>query len=600
METSSQPPTADANQTEERPHRRRNHTHRRRKPRTDNTTKEEKEDRPKKREPLKGFKKDKLNKNQDSEEVCFICTEPIDYYAVAPCDHRTCHMCTLRLRVLYHTKNCAYCKAEAKRVVFTNESEKPYEEYKREDTPFYDRKYGIRFETEEMFRDTQVILQYNCPDEQCEAAFSQLHELKKHVKQVHERILCDLCLRNKKIFSHEHTMYTNSQLQKHHREGDASFNQEDESGFTGHPECVFCRTRFYGSDELFEHCRDKHEQCHLCVRNGVQHQYYANYESLEKHFQSDHYLCMYKECLNNKFVVFDTDIDLKAHEQTSSKIRLIEDDFPSINGSTTAVPLVTHRMQSLQLIGREEWPSLGEGRSSPSSSATTPEPSKPTIISRQAAALDRVADTLRNLDKMLQFRKYINQYTKEMTLTSEAFVDSVHELCNKDMKLTSKVLEHTKDMIDHDLQKADLERVWNHKKNPSAAPQVLTVNPRKPKVSNKGVWGKVALAARDAGAFPPLPTTRLTQPSPWSSSAASSRTGSEQNLQDLFPALPTSSTHSSRRADINAMLRKKNDNRWSNEPYSSTLSTDTDSQDESDSKQKKKKKGKQVLFRVGL
>lgn len=129
---------------------------------------------------------------------------------------------------------------------------------------------------------------------------------------------------------------------------------------------------------------------------------------------------------------------------------------------------------------------------------------------------------------------------------------------------------------------------------------MLTVNPRKPKVSNKGVWGKVALAARDAGAFPPLPTTRLTQPSPWSSSAASSRTGSEQNLQDLFPALPTSSTHSSRRADINAMLRKKNDNRWSNEPYSSALSTDTDSQDESDSKQKKKKKGKQVLFRVGL
>lgn len=153
-------------------------------------------------------------------------------------------------------------------------------------------------------------------------------------------------------------------------------------------------------------------------------------------------------------------------QQTSSKIRLIEDDFPSINGSTTAVPLVTHRMQSLQLSGREEWPSLGEGRSSPSSSATTPEPSKPTIISRQAAALDRVADTLRNLDKMLQFRKYINQYTKEMTLTSEAFVDSVHELCNKDMKLTSRVLEHTKDMIDHDLQKADLERVWNHKKNP--------------------------------------------------------------------------------------------------------------------------------------
>jgi hypothetical protein len=43
-------------------------------------------------------------------EACFICTEPVDYYSVAPCNHRTCHMCTLRLRVLYKTKNCAYCK----------------------------------------------------------------------------------------------------------------------------------------------------------------------------------------------------------------------------------------------------------------------------------------------------------------------------------------------------------------------------------------------------------------------------------------------------------------------------------------------------------
>jgi hypothetical protein len=93
-------------------------------------------------------------------------------------------------------------------------------------------------------------------------------------------IYSDLCLRNKKIFSHEHTLYTNAQLQKHHREGDASFNKEDETGFSGHPECNFCKTRFYGADELFAHCRDKHEQCFICVRNGVKNVYYADYAGL--------------------------------------------------------------------------------------------------------------------------------------------------------------------------------------------------------------------------------------------------------------------------------------------------------------------------------
>lgn len=45
-----------------------------------------------------------------SGELCFICTEPIVAYAVAACDHRTCHLCALRLRALYKTRNCAYCK----------------------------------------------------------------------------------------------------------------------------------------------------------------------------------------------------------------------------------------------------------------------------------------------------------------------------------------------------------------------------------------------------------------------------------------------------------------------------------------------------------
>jgi hypothetical protein len=97
-------------------------------------------------------------------------------------------------------------------------------------------------------------------------------------------IISDLCTRFKKIFTHEHTLFTPSQLTKHYKFGDKSFNKDDESGFTGHPDCAFCKNSFYGDDELFEHCRDKHEQCHICVRQNIRHQYYRNYDELVRFF----------------------------------------------------------------------------------------------------------------------------------------------------------------------------------------------------------------------------------------------------------------------------------------------------------------------------
>ncbi|ORY48127.1 hypothetical protein BCR33DRAFT_59075 [Rhizoclosmatium globosum] len=71
---------------------------------------------------------------------------------------------------------------------------------------------------------------------------------------------------------------------------------------------------FYGDDELYEHCRKSHEQCFLCTGVGIRHQYYENYDRLEQHFRKEHFCCMDPECLEKKFQVFFSDIDLKAHE----------------------------------------------------------------------------------------------------------------------------------------------------------------------------------------------------------------------------------------------------------------------------------------------
>jgi hypothetical protein len=116
-----------------------------------------------------------------------------------------------------------------------------------------------------------------------------------------------------------------------------------------------------------------------------------------------------------------------------------------------------------------------------------------------------------------------------------------------------------------------------------------------------GVWDKVASAAVDAGAirstFPPIQSK-----TPWSGTSTP-RTNSESDLQQVFPALPSSASSASRRADFNSMLRKTNRNAWgetsANDSEYSDANTD-DTNASNNRKGKKGKKGKQILFRVGL
>ncbi|MCJ1309968.1 hypothetical protein MMC25_003629 [Agyrium rufum] len=252
-------------------------------------------------------------------EVCFICASPVVHNSVASCNHRTCHICALRLRALYKTRACAHCRTEAKFVIFTDDAVKRYQDFHDEDFEQVDDILGIKYEKKEIFDDTVLLLRYNCPEPSCDMACWGWPDLHRHVKSTHQKALCDLCTRNKKVFTHEHELFTISELRKHERTGDDHPGAIDQSGFKGHPECGFCRQRFYGDDELFTHCRDKHEKCHICDRRnqGRQQQYYVDYNSLELHFRKDHFLCAEQDCLDKKFVVFESEMDLKAHQLES-------------------------------------------------------------------------------------------------------------------------------------------------------------------------------------------------------------------------------------------------------------------------------------------
>lgn len=128
--------------------------------------------------------------------------------------------------------------------------------------------------------------------------------------------MCDLCTRHKKVFTHEHELFADKELEKHMRKGDDNPGALDQTGFKGHPLCSFCGQRFYGDDELFLHCRDKHERCHVCDRlsNNGQPHYYVDYSSLSQHFRKDHFPCNEPECLEQKLIFFATEMDLKAHQ----------------------------------------------------------------------------------------------------------------------------------------------------------------------------------------------------------------------------------------------------------------------------------------------
>lgn len=201
-------------------------------------------------------------------------------------------------------------------MVFTDSPDKRFQEFEDSEFVKIDTNLGIKYEKNEILEDTVLLLRYNCPDQDCDQACMGWPDLHRHVRSKHGKTMCDLCTRNKKVFTHEHELFTFGELRKHERYGDDNPGAIDQSGFKGHPECGFCKQRFYGDDELYNHCREKHERCHICDRRngGRNPQYYLNYQELEKHFAADHFMCLDAECQANKTNVFESGMDLKAHQ----------------------------------------------------------------------------------------------------------------------------------------------------------------------------------------------------------------------------------------------------------------------------------------------
>lgn len=280
-----------------------------------------------------------------ADDCCVVCATPLEWVAVGACGHReTCASCSLRLRLVLDDASCVLCKQELPHVLVTRAAG----QYTagpgpggwaglpdRRDVREFHRPggkargaaagTGMFFDDDQPMRALAALAALRCPEPGCagsgaggaDGAFGSLKELKAHVSRAHKKAYCEICLEGRKAFVSEQTLYSAAELARHvagTSDADAGSDLAA-SGFKGHPQCRFCKKRFYGESELFTHMQRDHFTCHICRRQRPdEYVYYRDYNELEQHFRQGHALCEHPSCLARKFVVFSSAAELRAHE----------------------------------------------------------------------------------------------------------------------------------------------------------------------------------------------------------------------------------------------------------------------------------------------
>ena len=271
------------------------------------------------------------------EDVCLLCAEPLQWVAVMPCSHKeVCGKCILRLRLIMNDMKCMTCQNEANEVLVTRHngmftSKQPQSSMQHlKDTYFPLKADKCIYVDDEHYRDelsTQCT--FSCaicyrekqekggedPQEDSQESvgksanrkgkrknqsgkveFNSLPQLKKHLKDVHSKFMCDVCLEGRKVFPSEQVLYSRSDLARHYKRGDTEGPMK-EAGFKGHPSCHFCKKHFYSDQELYSHMQTKHMQCFICKRaRPGEYVYYKNLADLSNHFATNHHFCTHEAC----------------------------------------------------------------------------------------------------------------------------------------------------------------------------------------------------------------------------------------------------------------------------------------------------------------
>ncbi|XP_030551808.1 E3 ubiquitin-protein ligase HEL2 [Rhodamnia argentea] len=274
------------------------------------------------------------------DDSCAVCAETLEWVAYGACGHReVCSTCVARLRFICDDRRCCICKTDNDVVLVT----KALGDYTRmindfsvlPSEPKEGRvgSYWFHEDTQAIFDDVdhyrmvKAMCKLSCSicdksEEKTNDAskrrgrFRNIEQLKGHLFHQHKVLMCSLCLEGRKVFICEQKLYTRSQLNQHISTGDSEVDgsESERGGFAGHPMCEFCGTPFYGDNELYTHMSTEHYTCFICQRQHPgQYEYFKGYDDLEIHFRQEHFLCEDEACLAKKFIVFQSEGEMKRH-----------------------------------------------------------------------------------------------------------------------------------------------------------------------------------------------------------------------------------------------------------------------------------------------
>lgn len=163
--------------------------------------------------------------------ICCLCGERAEHFSVAPCNHRTCYKCALRIRIPFDTSEiseilnygwerwegygCPYCDVPARLLVFTDDATKSYNRFRAGNCWSSDDTMGIMYETKGIREDVEQLLRCTCPHAGCGTVFEDWTSLLSHVRAVHRKFLCEGCVTNQRRFTSEPQILTSEELQLH-------------------------------------------------------------------------------------------------------------------------------------------------------------------------------------------------------------------------------------------------------------------------------------------------------------------------------------------------------------------------------------------------
>eukprot|EP00210_Caulerpa_lentillifera_P008571 g8176.t1 len=139
-------------------------------------------------------------------------------------------------------------------------------------------------------------------DGNCEHSFDAFKTFRTHLRTQHDASVCGICFSANRYFPRELTIFTNhTEVQEH---------------LKTHPECLYCRQRYFGKDELYAHMSRKHWLCHLCHAQGHRHRYLEDSRHYAEHLRQEHFACNAQEC-RESFIAFATSAELEEHVRNS-------------------------------------------------------------------------------------------------------------------------------------------------------------------------------------------------------------------------------------------------------------------------------------------